>query len=39
MEKGIPEEESSFLYEELINVFKDRDRPALLKDFDIAYTV
>jgi hypothetical protein len=39
MKKDTPEEESSLLYEELINVFKDRDWLVVLKDFDIAYTV
>ena len=36
MKKDTPEEESSSLYKELINVFKDRDRSAVLKDFDIS---
>jgi len=39
MEKDTPREELSLLYEELTNIFKDRDRPAFLKDFDIAYMV
>ena len=36
MKKDTPEEESSLLYEELKNVLKDRDRLAVLKDFNIA---
>jgi len=39
MEKDTPREESLLLYEELTNIFKDRDRPVFLKDFDIAYMV